>query len=463
MRYPIRWSVAALGCLLGCGAIYAQGTLADYQRGQALAEKSRGLVVDVPGPANWIGETDHFWYAKTVQGGTEFVLVDAGAATKKAAFDHSKLAAAISSASGKTYTALTLPFAPPTGGRGGAGGRGAAAATSSPLTFIDGERGIRFGSGGLMWKCTLTDYACAKEGAIPAVAPGGRGGRGGAPEATLPHGHGPDWSGLAGESACPTTAHTRRDCFTASHGRGSDEEADSPEMVGGDPADGLEYEPPQPGAGQGGRGGRGPSGCATRASAEAQLCGSFDGKWEALIENFNVFLRPTGSKEPPTPLSFDGSEGNYYTLRSIAWSPDSRKLVAYHTRPGYDRQVHYIESSPADQVQPKHTTHSVPQAGRRAGYRVSGAVRRGHEEGDRRSTTRCFPMPYDLTPPVWWKDSRGFTFEYNQRGHQVYRVIEVDAQTGKARALIDEISPTFIDYNLLAEGLSEPAEGTATT
>ena len=36
----------------------------------------------------------------------------------------------------------------------------------------------------------------------------------------------------------------------------------------------------------------------------------------------------------------------------------------------------------------------------------------------------------------------------------MYRVIEVDAQTGKARALIDEQSKTFIYYNLLAEGLS---------
>ena len=297
MRYPIRWSVAALSSLLlGCGAMYGQGTLADYERGQALTGKSQGLVVNVPGPANWIGETDHFWYARTVKGGAEFVVVDAAAATKKAAFDHEKLAAAISSATGKTYTALTLPFAPPSGGRGGAAGRGAAAATSSPLTFIDGERGIRFGSGGFLWTCTLTDYACAKEGPIPPVAPGGRGGRGGAP---------------------------------------ADDQTDSPEMVGGDPVDGLEYQPPpQQGAGQGGRGGRGPSGCAVRTPAESPVCGSFDGKWEALIENFNVFLRPTGSTEPPAALSLDGSEGNYYTLRSIAWSPDSKKLVAYHTRPG---------------------------------------------------------------------------------------------------------------------------------
>src|ERR1017187_9893128 len=89
---------------------------------------------------------------------------------------------AISSASGKPYTALTLPFAPRTGGRGGAGGRGAGAGapTTSPLTFIDGGRSIRFGSGGFLWTCSLTDYACTKGSAIPPVAPG-RGGRGGVP------------------------------------------------------------------------------------------------------------------------------------------------------------------------------------------------------------------------------------------------------------------------------------------
>jgi hypothetical protein len=418
MRYPIGLGVAALSSLL-----YAQGTLADYQRGQALAEKSRGLVVNVPGQATWIGESDHFWYARTVKGGTEFVLVDGAAGTKKAAFDHEKLAAAISSATGKTYTALILPFAPPTGGRGGAG-RGAAAATSSPLTFIDGEHGIRFGSGGFLWKCTLTDYACSKEGPIP--APEGRGGRG-APEGTLP--------GWQAKAPAPL-------------------EAESPEMVGGDPADGLEYEaPPQQGAVAGGRGGRGGSGCAAPVSAESLVCGSFDGKWEALIENFNVFLRPTGSKEPPVALSLDGSEGNYYTLRTIAWSPDSSKLVAYHTRPGYDRQVHYIESSPTDQLQPKHTSMLY----RKPGDALDIAYPALFDVATKRETEidrALFPNAYNLTPPVWWKDSRGFTFEYNQRGHQVYRVIEVDGQTGKARALIEEVSPTFIYYNLLAEGLS---------
>ena len=47
-----------------------------------------------------------------------------------------------------------------------------------------------------------------------------------------------------------------------------------------------------------------------------------------------------------------------------------------------------------------------------------------------------FPNAYNMTRIEWRHDGRAFTFEYNQRGHQIYRVIEVDAKTGKARAII---------------------------
>ena len=83
MRFPM--SVALVGVLLlGRGVVCAQGTLADYQRGQELARTAPRLVVDVPGAANWIGETDHFWYSRSVKGGTEFLLVDASGGDQKA-------------------------------------------------------------------------------------------------------------------------------------------------------------------------------------------------------------------------------------------------------------------------------------------------------------------------------------------------------------------------------------------
>jgi hypothetical protein len=459
----------ALAALVA-GVALAQGTFADYQRAQGLQAKARGLVTGTPGAATWIGDSGQFWYSRTVQGGSEFLMVDAAAATKKPAFDHDKLATAINAATGGHYTGLALPFAPVQGGRGGGGAAGRGAANTppqtAPLSFTD-PQSLQFGTGGSMYTCKLADYTCTKGGPIPANA-GGRG-RGGAPEDLE-----------------------------------DDDQLAAPREVGGDPVDGLEYQPPSPspqqddaagrGAGrnqpacapraqnpaQGGRGGRGGRGAAAapqaagQTPAETATCASFDGKWEAFIENYNVFLRPAGAPAPQddragaayagrgrgnntpppaVPLSFDGSEGNYYTLRSVAWSPDSKHLAAYHTRPGYDRQVYYVESSPTDQVQPKHSSvqYRKPGDALDIAYPALFDIEKKTEvEIDH----ALFPNPYDITPPVWWKDSRGFTFEYNERGHQVYRVIEVDANTGKARPLIDEVSKTFIYYSQLGPGLS---------
>src|SRR5579862_3692998 len=327
---------------------FAQGTLADYQRAHDLQAKARGLVVNAPGPITWIDRSDHFWYSRSVKGGFEFVLVDAATSSKKLAFDHEKLATAISSATGKKYAALALPFAPSQDGRGGRAPAGGPPQTA-PLTFLDHETAIQFGTGGFLYQCALTGYTCAKGSPIPAS---GAGGRGGVPE---------------------------------------DESTLSPEGPGGDPADGLEYQPPAPQqaneprvnenaeqrpcaeqqqdrAPRTRREESGPRGVGfvfpgQRPFEPAEVCTSFDGKWQALIENYNVFLRQAGSSEPATPLSTDGSEGNYYTFRSIAWSPDSTKVTAYRTRPGYDREVHYIESSPPDQIQPKHMTISYRKPG----------------------------------------------------------------------------------------------------
>ena len=88
----------------------AQVTRADYERAAGLRRKYDGLAVNIVDWPTWIGKTNHFWYRKSVKGGNEFVLVDAETLTKKAAFDHERLAASLSSATGKKYTAITLPF-----------------------------------------------------------------------------------------------------------------------------------------------------------------------------------------------------------------------------------------------------------------------------------------------------------------------------------------------------------------
>jgi dipeptidyl aminopeptidase/acylaminoacyl peptidase len=176
-----------------------------------------------------------------------------------------------------------------------------------------------------------------------------------------------------------------------------------------------------------------------------------DGKWMAFIDNYNVAIRPFGG-DKRTPLSTDGSEGNYYDAASIVWSPDSSKVAAYRIRPGYRRLVHYVASSPEDQVQPEHWAAQYAKPGDQLDLEqpVLFDVR---SQKQIVIDTRLFANPFDLSDLVWRKDSRAFTFEYNQRGHQIYRVIEVDAQTGAARAVIAEEPKTFFYYNRSAATL----------
>lgn len=360
----------------------AQVTTADYQRANGLRTKFQNLALNVPGPARWI-DGNQFWYRKSVKGGNEFVLVDVNTATKKPAFDHTRLAESLAAAAGETYNSVTLPFL--------------------EITFLDNQRLLQFVAARSTWNCSLVDYSCKKIGPAPQGPPGF--GRGRPPE---------------DETLEQSPAEFENDVY-----------------------DGMVDLSPQQGRG-GGRGGPQLPG----STPQEETKSSPDGKWEAIIQNYNIFIRPKG-KTTASPLSWDGSEGNYYTLRSIAWSPDSTYLAAYRVAPGYRREVHYIESSPADQLQPKHSSREYAKPGDTVDI-AQPALFDINTKKQFIVNNTLFPNPYSLSNPVWWKDSRGFTFEYNQRGHQLYRVIEVDAQTGKARAVISEESETFVDYRPLA-------------
>ncbi|MBK9315700.1 MAG: DPP IV N-terminal domain-containing protein [Acidobacteria bacterium] len=171
-----------------------------------------------------------------------------------------------------------------------------------------------------------------------------------------------------------------------------------------------------------------------------------DGKWETWVRNFNVWVRAKGEKEG-FALSYDGSEGNYYTPASLVWSPDSKMIAGYRVRPGFNRKIHYVESSPADQVQPRR--HSMDYA--KPGDELDRPQPVLFDVAGKKIITidnALFPNPYQLSRIEWRKDNRAFTFEYNQRGHQTYRIIEVNATTGVPRAVISEEPKTFFTYSI---------------
>ncbi len=170
-----------------------------------------------------------------------------------------------------------------------------------------------------------------------------------------------------------------------------------------------------------------------------------DGKSELFVRNFNVWLRAKGAPKSAVPLSTDGSEGNYYTLSAQAWSPNSLKAAVYRIRPGQRRKIYYVESSPVDQVQPRPKDTVYPKPGDALDISqpvLFDVAMRQQVNVD----NTLFPNPYSISRPAWRQDSRAFTFEYNQRGHQAYRLIEIDAASGQARAFVNEEASTFYCY-----------------
>jgi len=108
--------------------------------------------------------------------------------------------------------------------------------------------------------------------------------------------------------------------------------------------------------------------------------------------------------------------------------------------------VHYVESSPEDQLQPKHSTRIYAKPGDRLDREMpvlfDVAARTAVPVND-----ALFPNAYSVSGLRWRENSSAFTFEYNQRGHQLYRVIEVDSATGAARTVIEEAAETFFHYS----------------
>ena len=58
--------------------------------------------------------------------------------------------------------------------------------------------------------------------------------------------------------------------------------------------------------------------------------------------------------------------------------------------------------------------------------------------------TRPYELQFALFFTGWRADSRSYTFEFNQRGHQRYVIGEVSAADGSIRHLVDEQTKTFI-------------------
>ena len=298
---------------------------------------------------HWLAGNTRFWYRDDLRDGAkEFVLVDAERGVRELAFDHAKLAAALSKAAGAEYKADRLPF--------------------DSIAFVDDAKAVRFKAGDAAWKCDLGSYECARTEPV------------------------------------------------------ADEKADDTDTT-------LDR---RPGRGQQ----RGDGDDSDRASDRSP-----DGKWTALVKEHNVFIKSREDETKEIQLSTDGREGLAYGR--FSWSPDSRTLAAFRIEPGERKEVYLVESSPKDGGRAKLQTRTYPLPGDQfAKYEVNLFDVTGRKQT--KPEVDRFEHEW-LRPRLRWsRDGNRFAYQQTDRGHQRFRVIEVDAPSGAARNLIEEKTETFI-------------------
>ena len=165
-----------------------------------------------------------------------------------------------------------------------------------------------------------------------------------------------------------------------------------------------------------------------------------DGHWLAYIKEGNIFLQK-GKGGVPVQYTHDGDTSKPYG--QLQWSPDSKRLVAFHIRPVVEKPVYYILSAQDSSMRGILKSNPYAQPGDAFTSYEMFTINVGEPKLVKTNTELYDFLDY---PWIHWRsgDNRFFVFEKADRGHQRYRLIEVDAVTGNTRNLLDEKTNTFI-------------------
>lgn len=410
----------------------AQGTRADYERAASLRQRVEGRVVNTVPEVTWIDDT-HLWYVVDRGAGRrEFIEVDAATGLKRALFDGKQVAAGLSRALGREVDAANLPIE-----------RVHVEGAAVDLLLRDEARVFRVQreSG------AVEEVPVEQAGAFLLERAGPRDRRGrttaiivanrtdAAAEMFWLNGDEQRSYGAVGAGT------VRRQHTFGGHrwrivGAGGatlfeGAAADLPSVIvlGGPdntpaPAAQPEREPP----------------ARERRAGRGAGDTSPDGRMRVVIRDRNVVLVEDGAERVLTTAGT--AEAGY--AGPVHWSPDSTRFVVRWHTPAQRRPVSFVESSPADQVQPRLHTFDYLKPGDQIEVskpRLFDAVR-GEEIA---VSDELFKTPWSIDRLAWAGDSSGFSFVYNQRGHQVLRLVGV-TRDGAAHTIIEETPETFVDY-----------------
>src|SRR5690606_16503233 len=155
MKERFRYLIPFIVLCIATGDVQAQGTTADYKRAVHLGETVRNTVFYSPNSFSWLEGEHRLWYVNNTPKGHRFMLVDADKQTKNEVFDHAKIAAALTLATGKQVDGDSLPF--------------------NRIEFKSADT-IEFESFGKVWHASLASHTVTDTGRKPELRQ--RGGRG---------------------------------------------------------------------------------------------------------------------------------------------------------------------------------------------------------------------------------------------------------------------------------------------
>ncbi len=129
-------------------ATTGQVTDREYARAEQFLPWNAAKLVSGDQVAPEFFDGDRFWFRSRTSTGHEFVVVDPAAASRVPAFDHARLASALSVAADTAYEGGALPF--------------------DEFEFVNGGGAIRFHvADSVRWTCDLAGYACSGPEAVP--------------------------------------------------------------------------------------------------------------------------------------------------------------------------------------------------------------------------------------------------------------------------------------------------------
>ncbi|MGZ3872713.1 MAG: DPP IV N-terminal domain-containing protein [Mucilaginibacter sp.] len=349
-----KFLLTVIPCVWVLSASAQQGpplTAKDYERAESfLSYNTEPLIDNNSVRPEWLAG-DRFWYRKLTAQGSEFILVDPAKGTRRAAFDQQKLAAVLSTATGKPYTADMLPF--------------------QSISFSADGRAVIFNADGKQWAYDLAAGKITEDNssASPSKVPGGR------------------------------------------------------------------------------RGGRG--------SANTI---SPDGKYEAFIKDWNLWLRDVATKKE-TPLTTDGIKDYGYATDNagwkhsdnaiLIWSSDSKKIATFKQD---QRNVSDMYLVTTNVGKPTLKAWKYPLPGDKEVAMIQRVII--DINNPKVVVTKVAPDPHRATlsddiassgvwDDVYWSsDNSKLAFVSTSRDHKNEKVRIADATTGDVREVFEETVPT---------------------